>query len=107
MLEFFKHINHGVAALTTIGMLFTAFLFMDARHMERRAEYELKAEIIDLDIKKDAEVINYYRNREMTSETLNAAEQNRYKYLQKEMDRKVRKKDLLEQRVMELSSPKG
>lgn len=107
MLEFFKHINHGVAVLTTIGMLITAFLFMDARHVERHAEFELKSEIIGLDISRDAEVINYYRTREMAEDHLKPAEKHRYENLQKEMDRKVRAKEMIDQKVIELKAAKG
>ena len=99
---FFKGIEHVVALITVIGSIFTAFLFMDARHLEHKAEFELKAEMLDMDIRKDAEVINYYRTREINRIDLNTAEQARYEYLQEEMERKVRKKELIEQKLLEL-----
>jgi len=101
-MNFLKDINTLAAFLTTLGMIMAAFFFMDARHIEKQAEFELKAEILDLDIKKDAETINYYRNREMTEDNLSPAEKARYEYLKSEMERKVKKKDILEQKLLEL-----
>lgn len=99
---FFKSIEQIVALFSIIGGIFAAFLFMDARHLEHKAEFELKAEMLDMDIRKDAEVINYYRTREINQIDLNTAEQARYEYLQEEMERKVRKKELIEQKLLEL-----
>ena len=92
----------GLTILTLFGSMFAAFLFLDARHVARSAEFELKAEIIGLDIKKDAEVIAHYRNKELSNTPLISAEKSRYEYLQSEMERKVYKKQLIEQKLMDL-----
>ena len=88
--------------LGIIASVFAAFFFMDARHAKQAVEYELKSEILDLDIKKDAENISYYNNKKNVDGELHPAEVSRKQYLEAEMERKIDKKNLIEQKILDM-----
>ena len=88
--------------LGILATVFAAYFFMDARHAKHIIEYELKSEILDLDIKKDAENISYYSNKNDVDGELHPAESSRKQYLEREMERKIDKKNLIEQKILDM-----
>ena len=88
ILRVFEAILVGFALIASV---FGAFFVMDELHAQKadvlRTEVELREEIIDRDIKKDAEALAFYRNLKMVRD-LSPAEQSRFDYLEKELDRK-------------------
>lgn len=112
---------------TLIGIIASVlggYNYLDNRHAQAEAvmqmelelekkmlikEYEMRAELLDMDIDKDSELVNYYRNRSANAESdrkqaLNSAEVSRYQYLQTELDRKIRKKEFVEQKLADLET---
>lgn len=96
-----KQLELALVLITVIGGAITGFLFMDNRHLEQFKEFELRAELIDIDIKKDAELISYYEDKKLSMEGLSLAEDSRFRYIEKELERKIAKKELIEQKLME------
>lgn len=91
-----------VGALVSIaGSGILGLLFLDNRHASKVLEHEFSAVILDLDIKKDAELIAHYdRIKLIGNQGLSIPQTFRYNYVQKEMRRKMDKKDLVDQQIM-------
>lgn len=87
-------------ALGIIGSTISGLMFLDGRHAKMEAQYELQGEILDVDIKKDAELISHYERKQLEVE-LTEAEQARFKYIEKELQRKIDKKNLIEKRLLD------
>lgn len=106
-----KDLNQIVALLTIVGTGLGAYIYLDARHAHQEQvtvmELELMANMIDMDMDQDALVVNYYRQREIDSVrepqlALIGAEKLRYEYVQDELERKKVKKEMIEQKLMEM-----
>lgn len=84
-----------------IGSVIAGYLVLDNMHAKRDAllttEIELRSEIIDRDIKKDAEARSYYKNIEMERE-LSKAEARRLEYLEEQMERKYVEQESIQAR---------
>lgn len=108
-----KDLSQIVALITIIGAVLTGYIYLDARHAHQEQvtimELELMANMIDMDMDQDALVVNYYRQREIDSAqepelALIPAEQLRYEYVQDEIQRKKVKKEMIEQKLMEMGA---
>jgi hypothetical protein len=88
------------ALLAILGSGITGLLFLDNRHASKVSEYEYSSVILDLDIKKDAELIAHYDRIKLVGlQGLSIPQTIRYNYIQKEMKRKMDKKDLVDQQI--------
>jgi hypothetical protein len=85
-----------------IGTVFTIFLFLDSRHAKNEIEFELKAELLELDIKKDAEARVYYKSKESAGE-LDSADKSRLEYLEEQLERKYEEQRLIKEKLLELN----
>lgn len=98
----------AVAGLVSvIGGALYAYVWLDEKHADRHhqavIELEIKQEILDRDIKKDAEAVVYYRDLE-SERGLSKAEAARKEYLEGQLDRKYEDQQMLqeaEQRMRE------
>lgn len=88
--------------LGVLGMIFTAFFVLEKRHAKAIIEYELQSELLELDIKKDSETRIYYQNKKDTEGGLSVSDTNRLRYLEEQLERKYQKKQLIDQKLLEL-----
>ena len=88
--------------LGVLGMIFTAFFVLEKRHAKAIIEYELQSELLELDIKKDSETLIYYQNKKDTEGDLSISDANRLRYLEEQLERKYQKKQLIDQKLLEL-----
>lgn len=88
--------------LGVLGMIFTAFFVLEKRHAKAIIEYELQSELLELDIKKDSETRLYYQNKKDTEGGLSVSDANRLRYLEEQLERKYQKKQLIDQKLLEL-----
>jgi hypothetical protein len=88
--------------LGVLGMIFTAFFVLEKRHAKAIIEYELQSELLELDIKKDSETRLYYQNKKDTEGDLSISDANRLRYLEEQLERKYQKKQLIDQKLLEL-----
>ena len=88
--------------LGVLGMVFTAFFVLEKRHAKAVLQYELQAELLELDIKKDSEARIYYQNKKDTEGNLSISDANRLRYLEEQLSRKYQKKQLIDQKLLEL-----
>jgi len=111
-----KDYGQIVALVSIVTSVLMGYIYLDARHAHQEQvmimELELMADMLDMDIDKDAELVNYYRTREIQSVSepsvaLISAEQVRYEYIQGEIERKTRKKEKIEAKLMEMGSPRS
>ena len=95
-----------------VSVCFAVFFFLDARHakeaeleqmkIERLAtELNIRAEIIERDAKANAEAAVHYRNLKAARE-LEAAEQSRLDYLERQLERKYAEQDRIQQAELQL-----
>ena len=89
-----------------ISAVFGAFFVLDNLHAKRSAllktEIELRQEIIDRDIKQNAEARVYYKNLSK-ERSLSPAEESRLEYLEETMERKYEIQNVLREKEMELN----
>ncbi len=95
-----------VAALGRIvAMIFGAYRFMDMKHAQAdkvlKTEIELRKDIVDRDLKKNAEARVYYKDLQR-HRGLEPPEQARLEYLEEQMERKYEEMQILQQKEMEL-----
>lgn len=83
-----------MAVVGLIGLAFSIYFFMDARHASNRDIFEVKSEILDRDIKKDAEARVYYKDKEIAG-TLDQADQRRLEYLEEQLDLKYEEQKIV------------
>jgi len=111
-----KDMGQIVALISIVTSVLMGYIYLDARHAHQEEviamELELMADMLDMDIDKDAELVNYYRTREIQSVrepsvALIEAEQVRYEYVQGEIERKTRKKEKIEAKLIELGRPRS
>jgi len=100
--------------LTCLATIIGALWFMEQRHAkveqleaahEARVKSELRfsAELVDRDVRKDAEARVYYKNIER-GRVLEPAEQIRLEYLERQMERKYKEQDMIQARIIEVES---
>ena len=91
--------------LSILAMVITAFLFLDEKHADQKkvlaTEISLRKEILDTDIKKNAEARVYYKDIAKTR-SLEPAEESRVEYLEEQLEQKYDRQRMLEQKQMEL-----
>jgi hypothetical protein len=96
-----------IVFLTACGILFSVYLYLDGVHAKRdsvtRVEIDLRSDIIDRDIKRDAEARVYYQNIE-DSRGLQPPEKRRKDYLEENLDRKYEEQRSIQTRKSELSN---
>lgn len=94
-----------LGVLTTV---FSVYFYLDAKHKgteESNLEIlELKEELLDRDIKKDAESRVYYKDLEIERGSLAAAEQRRLNYLEEQLDRKYEEQAIIQETLVKLKS---
>ena len=85
----------------------SAYIWLDEKHADRHqqtaVELDIRQEILDRDIKKDAEAAVYYRDLEM-ERGLSKAEQARKSYIEGQLEQKYEDQQMLqeaEQRLRE------
>ena len=81
-----------------IAMVFAVYFFMDERHASTEkvtsVEIELRQEILDTDIDRNAKILHHYQQKSLESE-LSKADQNRLKYIELQLDRQYEQQDRL------------
>lgn len=101
-----------LSILSIVALMITVFLFQEERHAAKaeleeirkeRLEEDLRvrSEIIDRDIKKDAEANVYYQNVQMVRD-LTKPEEIRVDYIEKQMARKDKEQDEIQRQLSEL-----
>ena len=94
-----------VVFFTAIGFVFAAYVFLDTAHARRealiRTELELRLNILERDIKRDAEARVYYKDIEYVRQ-LEPAEKNRKAYLETNLQRKYEEQRTIEARKSQL-----
>lgn len=89
----------------TLGLLFSAFFFMDNRHQHTTdaivSNLELQYQMNDLDLKKDAETKAFYEDKKMLR-GLDAAEVQRLEYLDQSIVVKTQRGEQLQQAIREI-----
>ena len=89
----------------TIGLLFSAFFFMDNRHQHTTeaivSNLELQYQLNDLDLKKDAETKAFYEDNRLIR-NLDAAESQRLDYLNESIVAKTQKGEQLQEAIREI-----
>jgi len=94
-----------VAMLSVFAMLFGAYFTLDEMHASNKkvtgVEIELRQEILDRDIKKDAEARVYYKDKAREGD-LDKADEARLEYLEEQLERKYEEQQMYEQKSMEL-----
>ena len=96
------------AAALTVGIISAiigAYLYLDNLHAKRinllKTEIELRQEIVDRDIKKDAEARVYYKDISK-ERSLTEAEESRLEYLEETLEQKYEIQRMLREKEMEL-----
>lgn len=96
-----------IVFFTAVGFIFGAYNYLDGAHARReallRTEIELREEIIERDIKKDAEARVYYKNLEYSRE-LEPAEADRKEYLEENLERKYEEQRAIQARKSQLGN---
>lgn len=94
-----------VVIFTALGLMFGAYIFLDTQHAKReavlRVEIDLREDILDRDIKRDAEARVYYKNIEQVRD-LEPAEKDRKEYLEENLGRKYEEQRIIQARKAEL-----
>lgn len=97
--------NPLLQALTAAVFLLGGYFFLDDLHASKTAVLEsyveLRGEILDTDIKKDAEARVYYRDL-AEERPLTPAEQRRLDYLEEQLDRKQGQQLTIQAKQLEL-----
>ena len=103
------NVGEIVTILTALAIAFGAYIWLDEKHADRHqqtaVELDIRQEILDRDIKKDAEAALYYRDLERDRE-LSPAEKARKSYLEGQLQLKYQDQQMLqeaEQRLKEIS----
>lgn len=96
----------AIAVLATLSaMLLGAFSWLNENHAERKAlletELELRAEMIDRDVKKQAEARVYYKDI-AKDRPLEPAEESRLEYLEEQMEYKYAEQRLIQTKLMDI-----
>lgn len=73
-------------ALTLIGMLFAAFLYLNREHLPTGYKYQVESKIIDSDIQRRMEAVHWYEKQQMVRE-LSPDESGNMDYHRREIDR--------------------
>jgi hypothetical protein len=99
-------IIEAIAVLATLAaLLIGSFNWLNENHAERKAlletELELRAEIIDRDVKKQAEARVYYKDI-AKSRVLEPAEESRLEYLEEQMEYKYDEQRLIQSKLMDI-----
>lgn len=96
-----------VVIITIISTITGVFWFMDNRHQQAEESnvitIELKKELLDRDIKKDAEARVYYKDIEL-ERPLTQAEQRRLNYLEEQLELKYDDQKLINETLIKLKS---
>jgi len=94
-----------VAILSMFAIAFGAYFTLDEKHASNqkvlRTEIDLRKEILNRDIKKDAEARVFYKDIERTRD-LEQAEQARLEYLEEQLEQKYERQNMYEEKAMEL-----
>lgn len=92
------------ALLVVIGAAFGGFHYLNEIHADRqeviRKDLEIRAEILDRDIKKDAEARVYYKDKAKDGE-LDKADASRLEYLEEQLERKYSEQSRVHDKLME------
>ena len=94
-------LEYMAVAFGIIGSVIAGYLVLDNMHAKRdtllKTEIDLRSDIINRDIKKDAEARSYYKNIEMERD-LSKAEARRLEYLEEQMERKYVEQESIQAR---------
>lgn len=113
-----KSIVEAILAIASVvGIAIGAFLYLENRHADKRelevirmerleTEIGLRREIVDRDVKKDAEAREHYRKLELTR-SLTPVEKQRKEYLERQIALKDSEAKELEDREMDLKMKKN
>ena len=107
-------IELAASVIGLIAVFFTVYLFMDARHAKQEAllemerehtvnELRIREEILNRDIKKDAEAASHYRDLAHDRD-LERAEASRKQYLEEQLEQKYSESRLIQKRLLELET---
>ena len=86
--------------ILVIGSVFAVYFYMNSIHASQKEVLEVKAELIDMDIRKDAEVRAYYKDKE-ASGNIDQADKDRLEYIEEELGRKYKKQEILQKALIE------
>jgi hypothetical protein len=96
--EILHEITLWGAILSIIAILFSAFFFMDSRHASdkkvTKVEIELRQDILDTDINRNAKIKHHYQQKAMETE-LSQSDANRVRYIEEELDRQYAEQERL------------
>ena len=101
MKELITNILQAAAFFT---MIFSAYIFLDSRHAPSEIALELELEMVEMDLKKDAEARAYYFDKQSVAGSLDGADKRRVENLENNLDRKYSKQKLIQARLLELKS---
>jgi hypothetical protein len=87
------------AVFGLIGIVFGAFFFMQNIHASKIEVLEVQSQVLDMDIKKDAEARAYYKDREIEG-TLDGAGKRRLEYLEEQLDLKYSKQKIFQEALI-------
>lgn len=91
--------------LTSVGVLFGAYQYLDTMHAKERdllkARIEIQSEMLDRDIKKNAEARVFYKDLSK-DRALEKAEQSRLEYLEEQLEQKYDEQRILREAEMRL-----
>jgi len=100
-----------------VGTIFGVFFFLDDRHAHKETtvkefteiqqeisltELGLERDILELDMKKDAESKKYYEDLIVQGKELDKAQQMRKEYLEEEMERKITSIEKIDDAIMKI-----
>ena len=88
----------GLGAL--VGLVFSSYLFLDARHASHENIFQIKSELLDRDIKKDAEARVYYKNKESDA-PLERADKLRLEYIEEQLERKYDEQKIIQKALLD------
>jgi hypothetical protein len=96
----------AIAVLATLSaLLIGALNWLNENHADRKAliktELELRAEIIDRDVKKQAEARVYYKDIAKDRD-LEPAEESRLEYLEEQMEHKYSEQRMIQSKLMDI-----
>ena len=108
-IDIVKSASHITTLITLIIALGTT-IFAVNKYFQKRDDslvqgLEIRAEILDRDIKKDAEIRHYYKSKSLIGE-LDKAEKNRLEYLDEQLDQKYDEQRANFQRLRDLKQGK-
>lgn len=85
--------------IVVVTAVFGVYFYMNSIHASQNEVLEVKAELIDQDIKKDAEVRAYYKDKESEG-ALDEADKRRLDYIEEQLERKYKKQEILQKALI-------